>query len=103
MCMRNILPSSSILSSSVPIYVLTQLGLRSYPTVSFVPETATALFSFVNSDRLVYATASVRPVGPCQPTPAMAGPVFSYLGNPYTSVLGGNYDFYGRLQPSTQG
>ena len=40
---------------------------------------------------------SVRPVGPCQPTAAMAGPVFSYLRNPYPSVSGGIYDFYGRL------
>ena len=33
----------------------------------------------------------------CQPTAAMAGPVFSYLRNPYPSVSGGIYDFYGRL------
>ena len=40
---------------------------------------------------------SVRPIGPCQPTAAKAGPVFSYLRNPYPSVSGGIYDFYGRL------
>ena len=95
--MRTLLPSSSVLSSSVPIYGLTQLGLRSYPSWSFVPETITTLFSFLRSDRPVYATASVRPVGPCQPTAAMAGPVFSYLRNPYPSVSGGIYDFYVRL------
>ena len=95
--MRTILPSSSVLPSSVPIYGLTQLGLRSHPSGSFVPETITTLFSFLGSDRPVYATASVRPVGPCQPTAAMAGPVFSYLRNPYPTVSGEIYDFYGRL------
>ena len=97
MCVRSTLPLSSVLPSSVPIHLLTQLGLRSYPSGSFIPETVTTLFSFLRSDRPVYATASVRPVGPCQPTAAMAGPVFSYLRNPYPSVSGGVYDFYGRL------
>ena len=72
-------------------------SLRSYPSGSFSPETVTTLFSFLRSDRPVYASASVRPVGPCQPTTAMAGPVFSYLRNPYKSVSGGVYDLYGRL------
>ena len=100
MCVRTILPSSSVLSSSVPNYGLTQLGLRSYPSGLLVPETTTTLFSFVRCDRPVYATASVRPVGPCQPTAAMAGPSFLTSGIPVLrnlSVSGGIYDFYGRL------
>ena len=43
----------------------TQLGLRSYPSGSFVLEGITTLLSFLRSDRTVYVTASVRPVGPC--------------------------------------
>ena len=93
---RNILPSSSVSSLSIPIYGLTQLGLRSYPSGSFVPETITTSFSFFRSDRPVYATMSVRSVGPCQPTSAMAGPVFSYLRNPYPCFSGGIYDLHGR-------
>ena len=88
---------SSVLPSSVPIHGLTQLGLRSYPSGSFVPEAITTIFSFLRSDRPVYATASIRPVGPCQPTAAMAGPVFSYLGSPYPSISGRVYNFFRRL------
>ena len=88
---------ASLLSSSIPIYGLTQLGLRSYPSESFVLETITTLFSFLRSDRPVYATESVRPLGPCQPTAAMAGPDFSYLWNPYPSISSGIYDFFGRI------
>ena len=52
---------------------------------SFVPETVITLFLFIRPDRPVCTTASVRPVGPCQPTSAMAGPVYSNLWNPYLS------------------
>ena len=45
----------------------------------------------------VYATASIRPTGPCQPSAALAGPKFSYLRNLYPHVSGGLHDFYGRL------
>ena len=76
---------------------LTQLGLRSYPSGSFVPETVTTLFSFLRPGRPVYATASFRPVGSCQSTAAMAGPDFSYFRNPDPSISGGVYHFYGRL------
>ena len=48
------------------------------------------------SDRPVYAPALIRPSGPCQP---MAGPMFSFLRNPYPHVSGGLHDFYGRLHP----
>ena len=90
-------PFESFLSSSGPTHGLTQLGLRSDPTGSFVPEATTTLLSFFRPDRSVYTTASVRPLGPCQLTPALAGPVFSYLWNPYPSFPGGFYDFHGRL------
>ena len=49
------------------------------------------------SDKPVYATASIRPSGPCQPSTAMAGATFSYIRNPNPHVAGGLHDFYGRL------
>ena len=64
----SILPPCSILHSSVPANRVTQLGLRSYPPGSFVPETPSTSFSFVRSDKPVYATSSIRPSGPCQPS-----------------------------------
>ena len=64
---------------------------------SFVPETPPTSFSLFRSDRLVYATTSIRPSGPCQPSAALAGPAFSYLRNPNPHVSGGFHDFYGRL------
>ena len=84
-------------STSVPAYGFTQLGLRSYPSGTFVPETPSTSFSLIRSDRPVYATASFRPLGPCQPTSAMAGPSFSYLRNPDTHFSGGPYNFYGPI------
>ena len=92
------IPIPTKLHSSVPASGITQLGLRSYPSGSFVPETSSTSFSFVRSDRPVYATASIRPIGPCQPTSAMAGPTFSYLRKPDPPISGGLYDFHGRLQ-----
>ena len=94
----SILPQGTKLHSSVPASGITQLGLRSYPSGSFVPETSSTSFSFVRSDRPVYATASIRPIGPCQPTSVMAGPTFSYLRNPDPPISGGLYDFFGSLQ-----
>ena len=73
------------------------MGLRSYPSGSFVPKTLPTSFSLFRSDRLVYATASNRPSGPCQPSAALAGPTFSYLRNPNPQVSGGFHNFYGRL------
>ena len=70
------------LCSNVPAYGATQLGLRSHPSGLLVPETPSTSFSFVRSDRPVYATASIRSSGPCQPSTALAGPTFSYLRNP---------------------
>ena len=94
----SILPQDTNLYSGVPAYGVTQLGLRSYPTGSFVPETPSTLFPFIRSDRPVYATASIRPSGPCQPTSAMAGPIFSYLRNPDPRLSSGSHDFYGCLR-----
>ena len=94
----SIIPQGTKLFSSVPASGVTQLGLRSYPSGSFVPETYSTSLSFVRSDRPVYATASIRPLGPCKPTSAMAGPAFSYLRNPDPPISGGLYDFHGSLQ-----
>ena len=75
----SILPQGTRLFSSVPSYGFTQLGLRSYPSGSFVPAPPSTSFS----------TAQIRPWGPCQPTAALAGPTFSYLRNPDPPVSGG--------------
>ena len=93
----SILPPCTILYSSVPTHGVTQLGLRSHPSGLTVPETPATSFPFVRSDRPVYATASIRPSGPCQPSTVLAGPTFSYLRNPSPHVSGGVQDFYGRL------
>ena len=93
----SILPPSTDLFSSVSAYWVTQLGLRSYPSGSFVPETPSTSFLLIRSDKPVYATASIRPTGPCQPFTALVGPTLSYLRNPYPHVSGGLHDFYGRL------
>ena len=74
------------------------MGLRSYPSGSFVPETPSTSFSFVRSDKPVYATPQIRPCGPCQPTAAMAGPTFTYLRNPDPPLSGGLQNLHGRLQ-----
>ena len=55
----SILPPCTNLYSSVPTFGSTQLGLRSHPSGSFVPETPLTSFSFIRSDRPVYATASI--------------------------------------------
>ena len=94
----SILPQGNRLFSSVPSYGFTQLGLRSYPSGSFVPETPPTSFSFVRSDKPVYATAQIRPCGPCQPTAALAGPTFSYLRNPDPPLSGGLHYLHGCLQ-----
>ena len=98
-CTPSILPSSTNLHSSVPSYGVTQLGLRSYPSGSFVPETPSTSFSLIRSDKPVYATTSIRPSGPCQPSTALAGPTFSYIRNPNLHVSGGFHNFYGRFYP----
>ena len=79
------------------------MGLRSHPSGSTVPETPATSFPFFRSDRPVYATASFRPSGPCQPSTALAGPTFSYLRNPSPHVSGGVHDFYGRIHAGVGG
>ena len=77
-CLRTpsiLLPCTNLCSSD-PAYGVTQLGLRSHPSGLLVPETPSTSFSFVRSDRPVYATASIRSSGPCQPSTALAGPTF---------------------------
>ena len=44
------------------------------------------------TDRFAHYVGKTQ--GPCQLSPAMAGPVFSYLCNPYPSFPGGFYDFH---------
>ena len=87
--MPSILPPSTDLFSSVPAYH--SIGLQVYPSGSFVPETSSTSFSLIRSDRPVYAT------DPCQPSTALAGPMFSYLRNAYPHISGGLHNFYGRL------
>ena len=72
MCMRHILPTSILISTSVPVHGITQFGFRSHPSGSSAPKAITASLSFFESDKPVYTTASIRPVGPCHPTSAVA-------------------------------
>ena len=75
--MPNILPTSSIVYTSVPVHGVTKLGIRSYPTMWSAPEAITITFSYSRSDKPVYTTA------------------FSHLLNPYQTFLG--RDLYRRL------
>ena len=97
-CMHtpSILPPCTNLYSSVPAYGVTQLGLRSYPSGSFVLRPLQCHFHLLGlrdrfsppcrSDALVLANLL-----------QLAGPTFSYLRNPNSHVSGGFHDFYGRL------
>ena len=53
--MPNILPENLVIQRSVPIYGITQLGLRSHPTGSSTLEALTTL-SFIRSDKPVFNT-----------------------------------------------
>ena len=66
MCMSNILPTSSVAYSSVPVHGVTHLGFRSYPTGSSALETITTTLSFFRSDKPVYTTVSIRPISSWQ-------------------------------------
>ena len=46
------------------------------PLGSFTSESTAMTLSFFRSDKPVYTTASVRPISPCQPTPAQQDPSF---------------------------
>ena len=85
----NILPENLVVQRSVPIYGITQLGLRSHPTGS-------STLSFIWSDKPVFNTAAFRP---CYPTQAVARPIVSHIRNPYLTFPGGVHHFQRRLDP----
>ena len=64
----NILPENLVIQRSVPIYGITQMGLRSHPTRSSTLEALTTTLSFIRSDKPVFNTAAFRPCSPCYPT-----------------------------------
>ena len=88
------LPESKAWEIVAHAHHLSSLLVQTYAQVSQL------MGSLVRSDRTVYATASIRPSGPCQPSAALAGPTFSYLRNPNPHVSGGFHDF---TDASTQG
>ena len=85
----NILPENLVIQRSIPIYGITQLGLRSHPTGS-------STLSFIRSDKPVFNTVAFRP---CYPTQAVAGPIVSHIRNPYLTFPGGVHHFHGHLDP----
>ena len=85
----NILPENLVVQRSVPIYGITQLGLRSHPTGS-------STLSFIRSDKPFFNTTAFRP---CYPTQAVAGPIVSHIRNPYLTFPGGVHHFHGCLDP----
>ena len=92
-CARH-LSSLKVLNYSQVSHLMGSLNWAS----GLIPETPSTSFSLVRSDKPVYATAQIRPCGPCQPTAAMAGPTFSYLRNPDPPLSGGLHNLHGRLQ-----
>ena len=95
--MPNILPENLVVHRNVPIYGITQLGLRSHPTGSSTLEAFTTTLSFIRSDKPVFNTVPIRPCSPCYPTQAVAGPIVSHIRNPYLTFPGGVHHFHGRL------
>ena len=91
-----------VISEGGPINGPTKLGLGSYPSRSLVPEATTTTFSFTSSAGPVLSITSVRPAAPCQPTAAVAGPIFSYVRYPHPTFPGGVYDFHGRFYPGVR-
>ena len=96
--MPNILPENLVVQRSVPIYGITQLGLRSHPTGSSTLEALTTL-SFIRSDKPFFNTPAFRPCSPCYPTQAVAEPIVSHIRNPYLTFPGGVHHFHRRLDP----
>ena len=82
----------------VPIYGITQLGLRSHPTGSSTVEALTTL-SFIRSDKPVFNTPAFRPCSPCYPTQAVAEPIVSHIRNPYLTFPGRVHHFHRRPHP----
>ena len=96
--MPNILPENLVIQRSVPIYGITQLGLRSHPTGSSTLEALTTL-SYIRSDKPFFNTPAFRPCSPCYPTQAVAEPIISHIRNPYLTFPGGVRHFHRRLDP----
>ena len=82
----------------VPIYGITQLGLRSHPTGSSTLEALTTL-SFIRSDKPVFTFTAFRPCSPCYPTQAVAEPIISHIRNPYLTFPGGVHHFHRHRDP----
>ena len=95
--MLNILPENLVLQRSVPIYAITQLGLRSHPTWSSTLEALSTL-SFIRSDKPFFNTPAFRNCSPCYPTQAVAEPIVSHIRNPYLTFPGGVHHFHRRLK-----
>ena len=95
----NILPEILVVHGGIPVYGITQLGLRSHPSGSSTLEAPTMTLSLFRSDKPVFTTAAFRASSPCHPTPAMAGPVVSHIRNPYPTFPGRFHHFHGRLDP----
>ena len=96
--MPNILPENLVIQRSVPVYGITQLGLRSHPTGSSTLEALTTL-SFIRSDKLVFNTPAFRPCSPCYPTQVVAEPIVSHIMNPYLTFPGRVHHFHRHLDP----
>ena len=96
--MPNILPENLVIYRGIPIYGITQLGLRSHPTGSSTLEAITIL-PFIRSDKPVFNTPAFRPCSPCYPTQAVAEPIVSHIRNPYLTFPGGVHYFHRRLDP----
>ena len=94
-----IIPEHAVIFRSVPIHGITQLGIRSHPTVSPVFEAPATTFAIARPDKPVYTTMSVSPFSSCHLTQAMAGPIFSHVRNPYPTFPGRVHGFHGRLYP----
>ena len=96
--MPNILPENLVIQRSVPIYGITQLGLRSHPTGSSTLEALTTL-SFIRSDKPFFNTPAFRPCSPCYPTQAVAEPIVSHIRNPYLTFPARVHHFHRHLDP----
>ena len=87
-----------VVQRSVPIYGITQLGLRSHPTGSSTLEALTTL-SFIRSDKPVFNIPVFKPCSPCYTTQAVAEPIVSHIRNPYPAFPGGGPHFHRCLDP----
>ena len=96
--MPNILPENLVIYRGIPIYGITQLGLRSHPTGSSTLAAITTL-SFIRSDKPVFNTPAFRPCSPCYPTQVVAEPIVSHIRNPYLTFPGGVHYFHRCLDP----